>query len=132
MEKFHVSPVLNSFFIAELNNENDGGDSPSTFGTALDSLKQMPKDIFRDINPEMRSAYKKGDYENAGRELNSLIEKFGGGAPLEKFTTIPQISYFISYPAPSADEVSLWKLEETLEKTKGEVDSIYLNGGMYR
>jgi len=62
-----------SLFRAEINNEDHGGVSPATLGSALDSLEQgyEPYDNF---NSEL-----------AGREIDNLIRMFGSDYELDNF-----------------------------------------------
>jgi hypothetical protein len=76
MKAMEVSPALRAFLMAEVRNEKAGGDTPSTLGSAADSLFQMPEDVLVDLNAEMRdlSGVKKS---SLATELDELTEKFG-------------------------------------------------------
>jgi hypothetical protein len=94
---FYPSDNLNNFFNGEIANEKDGGDSPATLGSALDSWKQA--DIF-DQHAFLGQDEEVGCYDGlstietneanveidkAEKELEALIELHGRDAKLETF-----------------------------------------------
>jgi hypothetical protein len=70
---FKVSSALEAFLAAEVRNEMDGGDSPTTLVTARDSLFQMGPDDLRSINAGTANA----SYDDLLSELTDLMDNFG-------------------------------------------------------
>lgn len=73
MKTFEPSAALKGFLAAELRNEAHGGDAPTTLGSAFDSLKQMPADVFKELNADTAA----GDYLTVAGELNRAITEHG-------------------------------------------------------
>lgn len=70
-----VSWPLKRLFMAEVDNEAEGGTSPATLGTAADSLRQGYE------------PYVGFDADAAAVELAALLDAHGGDALLEDFLT---------------------------------------------
>lgn len=64
------------FFEAEIANESNGGDSPATIQTALDSLAQMPDDVLEEMGIEMdgETLYQHIDLFRPEVRLSQLLE----------------------------------------------------------
>ncbi len=88
---FNPSPTLEAFLAAEVRNEADGGSSPTTLASAMDSLYQMPADVFRDLNSGTRDATK----SDTMLELQNLVEVFG-----TDFEPEPVIDMQAGYTSP--------------------------------
>jgi len=75
MSEFDPSPTLEAFLWAEIRNEDDGGISPTTLESALDSLEQMPDEVLEDLNADIKASGVDGDALR--KELVGLIERLG-------------------------------------------------------
>jgi hypothetical protein len=75
------SPMLRSFFEAEIRNEAHGGVSPATLSSAWQSLSQESDEVLSD-RFGFSDALVKFPYENAARELRYLIADWGLNASL--------------------------------------------------
>jgi len=75
MSDFDPSPTLEAFLWAEIRNEDDGGISPTTLESALDSLEQMPDDVLEELNVDIQASGVDGDALRT--ELVGLIERLG-------------------------------------------------------
>jgi len=82
-EPFDPSPQLESFLVAEVRNEADGGVSPTTLGSALDSLLQMPEDVLEEELSDLIVATGV-DACALESELRGLIGRFGGDFEVER------------------------------------------------
>lgn len=80
---FAVSAALEAFFLAEVRNEAEGGDSPATLASAHGSWEQAPDGV--------RAGWCALDEEDeaglraAADELAALINQHGGPMPLRRF-----------------------------------------------
>jgi len=81
MSTFDPSPTLEAFLWAEIRNENDGGISPTTLESALDSLEQMPDEVLEELNADIKASGVDGDALR--NELVGLIERLGPGFEVE-------------------------------------------------
>ena len=79
MKKPLLSDVARKFFVHERNNEQQGGDSPSTLSSALDTLRQMSDVMFQNIYEA-----KKTDLEN---EIYALAKQYGFDRELAELLT---------------------------------------------
>ena len=70
-----VTYRLRKFLEAEVANEAHGGDSPTTLGSALDSLNQMPDTVLADLLGETTGQLANSTSIHA--ELEALIQHFG-------------------------------------------------------
>lgn len=68
------SAELSMLFRAEINNEADGGDSPTTFGSAWDSVQQMTDEVLAEYIEEDADSKRIGEVRE---ELRSLKERYG-------------------------------------------------------
>lgn len=71
----NVSKVLCLFLLKEIDNEQNGGDSPTTFGTAQDSLAQMGDRTVADIVGDDYNY--RPSYDDMRSELGQLVQKYG-------------------------------------------------------
>ena len=79
-QKFDPSPLLEAFLAAEVRNEREGGTSPTTLATSVESLAQMPADVLRDLNGGTAGA----DHGALTAELEGLISRFGWDFQVEE------------------------------------------------
>lgn len=88
-EAVELSPMMERFFEAEIANEADGGDSPATLQSALDSFRQMPTDVFLkicDLEDQLTPAKGGIEYSEEFREeLQALYDRWGGLTELQDF-----------------------------------------------
>jgi hypothetical protein len=70
-ERISVKDALKSFFECEVRNEDDGGVSPATLGSAMDSWVQAPDDVLEDW------CGGKTDLAGVKKALQALIKKYG-------------------------------------------------------
>jgi hypothetical protein len=68
-----TSAPLEAFLAAEVRNEEDGGISPATLGSALESLSQMDQEILANLN----FATAEADYVTLMGELSDLVSLHG-------------------------------------------------------
>jgi hypothetical protein len=70
-----VSKVLCLFLLKELENEQNGGDSPTTLGTAKDSLSQMGDRTIAELVGDDFNY--RPSYDGMRSELDQLVQKYG-------------------------------------------------------
>lgn len=74
-----INKAMSNFFGVEIRNEQHGGVSPATLGSANDSLLQAPTDVIDEWAGE------KNAHLFIFNELDELIEKFGDDYKLSHF-----------------------------------------------
>jgi len=75
-----ISEGLKNFFWVEIRNEEQGGISPATLYSALDSWEQAPQDVLE----SWTETEGKEETDYIKKELKSLIKKHSGKTELEE------------------------------------------------
>ena len=78
MKNDMISSTLRDFFWIEIRNEREGGVSPATLDSAMDSFKQAPD--------EVRQEWTNNNAESTYKELAELIKEIGGQTELSSLT----------------------------------------------
>ncbi len=77
-----VSADTERLFVAEIGNERDGGVSPATLESALDSLQQGYDPRIDYVGPDDNEQW---DGDAVESEIESLIEELGGDVELSNW-----------------------------------------------